>query len=225
MSPPPTSIDGTDITGATIDGQEVQEITIDGQSVFLAEQIVDNFEPELYEDQGATLSTYYDGPVGTFNRQTSNVGEGTTALKANTSDDLIFSTSGLPNFPSRGDTFRYLFRSDGFNPLVSFCVQDPFGSFDRYEVGARAGGEVFFFKFLNGNFSVLFRTDFNGTSGVFHEAVIDIGSGGAIQVTITNPSGTVLHNFTVNDSDLDTGGIGFRSSGGSPSFFDGLKLI
>jgi len=36
MSPPPTSIDGTDITGATIDGQEVQEITIDGQTVFTA---------------------------------------------------------------------------------------------------------------------------------------------------------------------------------------------
>jgi len=34
MTPPPTSIDGTDITGATIDGQEVQEITVDGQTVF-----------------------------------------------------------------------------------------------------------------------------------------------------------------------------------------------
>jgi len=39
MSPPPTSIDGTDITGATIDGQEVQEITIDGETVFSAEQL------------------------------------------------------------------------------------------------------------------------------------------------------------------------------------------
>jgi len=36
MSPPPTNIDGTDITGASIDGQEVQEITIDGQTVFSA---------------------------------------------------------------------------------------------------------------------------------------------------------------------------------------------
>jgi hypothetical protein len=36
MSPPPTSIDGTDITGATIDGQDVQEITVDGQTVFSA---------------------------------------------------------------------------------------------------------------------------------------------------------------------------------------------
>jgi len=33
---PPTSIDGTDITGATIDGTEVQEITVDGQTVFSA---------------------------------------------------------------------------------------------------------------------------------------------------------------------------------------------
>jgi len=39
MTPPPTSIDGTDITGATIDGQEVQEITIDGQTVFELEQV------------------------------------------------------------------------------------------------------------------------------------------------------------------------------------------
>jgi hypothetical protein len=31
---PPTSIDGTEITGATIDGTEVQEITVDGNTVF-----------------------------------------------------------------------------------------------------------------------------------------------------------------------------------------------
>jgi hypothetical protein len=36
MSPPPTSIDGTDITGATIDGQEVKQITVDGDTVFTA---------------------------------------------------------------------------------------------------------------------------------------------------------------------------------------------
>jgi len=36
---PPTSIDGTDITGATIDGSDVQEITVDGQTVFTAEAL------------------------------------------------------------------------------------------------------------------------------------------------------------------------------------------
>jgi len=33
---PPTSIDGTDITGATIDGTDVTEITVDGDTVFTA---------------------------------------------------------------------------------------------------------------------------------------------------------------------------------------------
>jgi len=33
---PPTSIDGTDITGATIDGTDVTEITVDGDTVFSA---------------------------------------------------------------------------------------------------------------------------------------------------------------------------------------------
>jgi len=32
----PTSIDGTEITGATIDGQDVSEITVDGETVFTA---------------------------------------------------------------------------------------------------------------------------------------------------------------------------------------------
>jgi len=36
---PTTSIDGTDITGATIDGQDVQEITVDGDTVFTAEAL------------------------------------------------------------------------------------------------------------------------------------------------------------------------------------------
>jgi len=35
----PTSIDGTDITGATIDGTDVTEITVDGDTVFSAESL------------------------------------------------------------------------------------------------------------------------------------------------------------------------------------------
>jgi len=41
----PTSIDGTDITGATIDGTDVTEITVDGQTVFSATQL-----PVRYSD-------------------------------------------------------------------------------------------------------------------------------------------------------------------------------
>ena len=54
---PPTSIDGTDITGATIDGTDVQEITVDGQTVFSA----GNFPTTVTSRQNDT------GVVGTIN--------------------------------------------------------------------------------------------------------------------------------------------------------------
>jgi len=48
----PTSIDGTDITGATIDGTDVTEITVDGQTVFTSEfSYFDDFDTN-------TLSEY-----------------------------------------------------------------------------------------------------------------------------------------------------------------------
>jgi len=62
---PPTSIDGTDITGATIDGTDVQEITVDGQTVFSADSrvAVDNllfharFENNLDDDIASANGT------------------------------------------------------------------------------------------------------------------------------------------------------------------------
>ena len=52
---PPTSIDGTDITGATIDGTDVQEITVDGDVVF-TEQVSLPDNP-IYAWDPATFST------------------------------------------------------------------------------------------------------------------------------------------------------------------------
>jgi len=49
---PPTSIDGTDITGATIDGTDVQEITVDGDVVFSASQIPNSVIHEYLFDEG-----------------------------------------------------------------------------------------------------------------------------------------------------------------------------
>jgi len=68
----PTSIDGTDITGATIDGTDVTEITVDGQTVFtsisgLTNYIFDDFNdndltrPRTGQDDGSY--TAQDGTV------------------------------------------------------------------------------------------------------------------------------------------------------------------
>jgi len=59
----PTSIDGTDITGATIDGTDVTEITVDGQTVFTAGlDIPDSGNLQRHYDarQISNISTFTD---------------------------------------------------------------------------------------------------------------------------------------------------------------------
>jgi len=71
MTPPPNSIDGTDITGATIDGQEVQEITVDGQSVFTALKLPASGDLQARYD--AREITASDGDsVGSWTDETGN---------------------------------------------------------------------------------------------------------------------------------------------------------
>jgi hypothetical protein len=66
---PPTSIDGTDITGATIDGTDVQEITVDGDVVFSAGPGTPASVVEQYDAQSAF------GPSDDNNLVTSWTGE------------------------------------------------------------------------------------------------------------------------------------------------------
>jgi len=65
---PPTSIDGTDITGATIDGTDVTEITVDGQTVFKEVSLSPN---AINQYDATTLSagtiTQWDDSVGSLN--------------------------------------------------------------------------------------------------------------------------------------------------------------
>jgi len=118
---PPTSIDGTDITGATIDGTDVQEITVDGQTVFTAEKIPVAFGNLILwypfdstEYGGANADdvtsiiggsgddTAYDGTVNGATYQSSagvtdiNAGANSGAFEFDSSSDNI-SFSGVPN--------------------------------------------------------------------------------------------------------------------------------
>jgi hypothetical protein len=72
MTPPPTNIDGTDITGATIDGQDVQEITIDGQTVFTA-------GPTVIQSQTppSNLDVHYELLDGDFTDDSGSGNDGT----------------------------------------------------------------------------------------------------------------------------------------------------
>jgi len=101
----PTSIDGTDITGATIDGTDVQEITVDGNTVFTAgPPIVDDFE-------SGSLAPYTS--TSNYTISSTTVAKGSNSLEMNgggTGPGNLFDMfsepgDGLANYPVKGQKF------------------------------------------------------------------------------------------------------------------------
>jgi len=79
---PPTSIDGTDITGATIDGTDVQEITVDGDVVFSAGPQINNF-PVAYSN----LVAWYPFDSATYGGSNA---DDVTAIIGGSGDDTAY---------------------------------------------------------------------------------------------------------------------------------------
>ena len=77
----PTSIDGTDITGATIDGTDVQEITVDGQTVFTAAPQINT--PVAYSD----LVLWYPYDSATYGGSNA---DDVTAILGGSGDDTAY---------------------------------------------------------------------------------------------------------------------------------------
>jgi hypothetical protein len=174
MTPPPTSIDGTDITGATIDGQEVQSITIDGQEVFSAVSPLDKAIAR-YEFSNFTTSTWTDS-IGSNDLSVSGLNADTTAFAGNGGASSPAYLNGdhadnanlqfLPN-----NIFGRFAVSFAFNTTASpagfICGQNKSGSFtDFYQFGMNdTSGDMQFLRSINGgNFQAVLSdqsTDLN----------------------------------------------------------------
>jgi len=98
----PTSIDGTDITGATIDGSDVQEITVDGDVVFSAgpdfpSSVVNRWPFD--EGSGSTVTDVIGGDNGSITGATwvsDNTYIGGSALSFDGSNDFVFTGATMP---------------------------------------------------------------------------------------------------------------------------------
>jgi len=212
MSPPPTNIDGTDITGATIDGQEVQEITVDGQTVFTADIVIDKFEDGNINE--------YGGDLGSYSVTTSNPISGSASLLGNLNIKYIQSTSGLENYPQTGDTFSYKMRIEGnvniFAGMV-FGVQSD--TTQNYVWLMSSGGTTDELRFRKNVESGGFGTELAQVpmSGSFTNDVfrfeVDWQNDGTIAIEVFNEStATSIGNASVTDTDYTSGGIGFHTS-------------
>jgi len=120
---PPTSIDGTDITGATIDGTDVQEITVDGDTVFTA-------EPQ--PPSPGNLLVHIDASQESLsnNATTSTV----TDFSGNGNDFTPFSggpvtykTSGIGGQPA------FEVNDDGYESSTSITLNGPYSAAVVYE--------------------------------------------------------------------------------------------
>jgi len=166
---PPTSIDGTDITGATIDGTDVQEITVDGDVVFSAEQLPVAYSnlvawyPARNSGADATAgdtnsgdSTDYGGTLGSGASIVS--GGGVTDLDTGANSDafdfdgsndaeVVTNTGGVNLFGADDEgCFTFWVKDDGGgNP-------HPFGNFDD--------DDFIYYDLEDGDFSI------NGSSGM-----------------------------------------------------------
>jgi hypothetical protein len=226
MTPPPTNIDGTDITGATIDGQDVQEITVDGQTVFtgIDPNTIDNFEAPLYGDQNKTLSDYYNGDLNVFNRQQSTVQEGSFALEMTGSGTIVGSRKDI----TQGDTVRGFIRvnNNNGNPALMFG-----GNSDKINCylvlfANLQNGDMNIDIFQNGNRTKRFTTNVSLSNNQWYEWELDWDTNNTITAKTFELDGTLKGTVTATDSTYTTGtGYGFTSDPDTPSYFDGLRFI
>jgi len=171
---PPTSIDGTDITGATIDGTDVQEITVDGQTVFTAgPTIIDDFESQSLSD--------YDNLSG-FSINTANPINGTASLEIPSSGTNSCLTNSKPNIPTLGDSFSVLVKASNWSNgqvYICFDAANDFVPFQRDSGGGnyvRLDDEFNIFNIgqaPNGGSS---GTTFNYSNGALYRVEVSYGS-------------------------------------------------
>jgi len=217
---PPTSIDGTDITGATIDGTEVQEITVDGQTVFSA-------GPPIIEDFEDGNLNEYSGDTGDFGLSTTEVKNGSTSLELKVDGNNRKISTSSKQIPHGTTKFNVYLTQDN----VSFFVVygNPSGSSfnDSYVFGKNnADGTLFWKKYSGGSFVRNETSSCNFPENEWIECELNWTSGGSHTLTVRNASGTQIGQVTATDSEYSPNGLGFnhnKSSGSSTAYIDFIR--
>jgi hypothetical protein len=236
---PPTSIDGTDITGATIDGQDVQEITVDGNTVFTAENpppvipgVVDNFEEVLYEDENRSLSDVYGGDLGVFSRQQSVVFSGDYALEfTNTTFPRSISDTDYLNHPSRGDSFQARIRRttvQNGNAGINWATQDESDNAGKYGAKLNFAGNSLDINRYDPQINKLVTTGQSYNSNEWYRLRVDWENNGDITATLFDDSGSQLNQISTNDTTYTSGGVGYDANSGSSNastYIDDYEIL
>jgi len=212
----PTSIDGTDITGATIDGTDVQEITVDGQTVFTSGPFTTSFETGTYNDQFTPSSEFSFSTNKAFDGSQSLYLDGTGQYQ----DYIIHKNQTF----SPGQKLTVYVNSDGASfsgPFIhwgssnSSTVQ--LSNYTGYYSWIRPGNDTVKLRDVeNGSTTELFSENVTMPTNSWIEVIIEWQSNGEIIHTIDN---TVLSN-TANVGSGEGSFWGFAGYTGGNEYFD-----
>jgi hypothetical protein len=203
---PPTSIDGTDITGATIDGTDVTEITVDGDTVFTAVPPVP-FPTDL-------VAHYDAGSLGLSNNAT------VTSFDDISGNGHDLTPGTAPEYKTNEINGKAVVEFDLDDELVvSFSdVSVPWSIFMVFEVVSFDSNEVPYFHDGDSADTAGFGVagDRSSDMGVSSDAfrMTNDGELGGGTVTTATPimSSNVWNNsggiMRVDGSDLDSGNLG-----------------
>jgi len=194
---PPTSIDGTDITGATIDGTDVQEITVDGDVVFSAVETsdIDGFE-------SGNLNNYTVFQSG-FSITQSNVFEGSFAAQSNIGGMIHTDNPPGGTLPAFGTDFEWYGRPTSSDSKfgISFessGVRSQGDNFDGYTV--RIQPDLSSFLIVRST-----AGDFDGGGGINSTTVnYTVGRWYKVEVTFSGSTATYTLIDTTNQNVLAT---------------------
>jgi len=176
---PPTSIDGTDIAGATIDGQDVEEITVDGQTVFTAAPQIGTTVSRPPDDssfgnskEGGNVVNPNTALQGVRSKLSQNVGGVTKAFLEEVGSSTVLTTLDISSLTS-GDEFDLL---ASMSAGIDYAVYvDAEGS--NYTVGKddNSGGHPFTsadIDITSSWFNGSVDTNNNGINLISHTALI-----------------------------------------------------
>lgn len=194
----------------------------DGGAQTNVRSICDSFEDESLSEYAATsdMTVVDQGkvPVGSQH--------GFKLLQSTRTDGKIgaaTTTSGLPHYPSQGDTFKWRVKEVSESSII---IRHPFGlqsnvspgvqnnpdEENGYHVRLRFDNDSLELAKQDGSFSVL-ASDSSMTYSLstWYEPEVDWATDGTITVTLYDLSGTQLGQVSATDTTYTSGGIGFSS--------------
>jgi len=146
----PTSIDGTDITGATIDGQDVQEITVDGQTVFSAGPAPGNFQfdaQDLNLADGDPVTSWPD----TLGRDTLTGGQNLVYDTSTMNDASVQATNTNGTIESTNSALIDLCKTQDLTVTITFQLGSSLPNNNHYWGFDTGGGEKYSMRMNNKN--------------------------------------------------------------------------